>query len=332
MKRLIVLFALGLAICFTNSIIVFAADPLPSWNDGPAKSAILAFVEKVTTEGGPDFVKPYDRIAVFDNDGTLWPENPVPFELAFAFDRVQAEAAKHPEWKTKQPFKAVFEKDYPTLVALGKPGLVELLLATHSGMTTEQFDSSVNDWIATAKHPRFKRLYSELAYQPMLEVLTLFRAKGFKTFIVSGGGAEFMRVWSEQVYGIPPEQVVGTMFKTKYVLRDDHPTLEILPEVFFVDDKGGKPVGIEQVMGRRPIACFGNSDGDWEMLQWTTIGRKLSFGLIVHHTDAEREYAYDAHPKSSGKLVEALVAAPKRGWTVVDMKQDWKRIFAFDEN
>ncbi len=307
------------------------ADPLPAWNDCPSKRAVLDFVARTTAEGGPDFVKPYDRIAVFDNDGTLWPENPVPFELAYAFDRVKADAPDHPAWKDTQPFKAVLENDAPTFVALGKKGLVEVLLATHTGMTTAAFDAKVKEWIATARHPRFDRLYTELAYKPMLEVLAYLRANGYKTFIVSGGGAEFMRVWADKLYGIPPEQVVGTMFKMEYRLKADRPELFILPDVMLVDDKGGKPVGIEQVMGRRPVMCFGNSDGDLEMLQWTTIGRRPSFGLIVHHTDAEREWAYDAHPKSSGKLVEALKQAPERGWTVVDMKADWKTIYAFEK-
>lgn len=307
------------------------ADPLPSWNEGSAKKSILDFVVRVTAKDGKDYVKPSERIAVFDNDGTLWPEDPLPFELAFAFDRVKEMAIKKPEWKDKQPFKAVIDDDLPSLLKLGKKGIIELVLATHAGMTTEAFDRSVRDWIASAKHTRWKKPYTDLTYQPMQEVLKLLRANGFKTFIVSGGGAEFMRVWSERVYGIPPEQVVGTMFKTKFELHDDKTALTILPDVVFIDDKAGKPVGIHQVIGRRPIATFGNSDGDLEMLQWTTIGRKPSFGLIVHHTDAEREYAYDKAPKSSGKLVEALKQAPKRGWTVVDMKKDWKKIFAFDK-
>lgn len=306
------------------------ADPLPSWNDGPAKRSILDFVAKVTTEGSPDFVPAPQRIATFDNDGTLWPENPLPFEVAFIFDRVKRDAPRHPEWKTTQPFKSVLDNDLPGLWAQEKKGLFELVLATHAGMTIDEFEEHVREWIATAKHPRYGRLYSELAYQPMLEVLAYLRASGFKTFIVSGGGSAFMRVFVERLYGIPPEQVVGTMFKTKFELRDGIPALAIEPEAVFIDDKAGKPVGIHQVIGRRPLAAFGNSDGDWQMLQWTTIGRQPSFGLIVHHTDAQREYAYDKVTKSSGKLIEALAEAPRRGWTVVDMRKDWKKIFAFD--
>ncbi|MBX9625119.1 MAG: haloacid dehalogenase-like hydrolase [Gemmataceae bacterium] len=308
------------------------ADPLPAWNDCPSKRAILDFVAKTTTEGGPDFVKPYDRVAVFDNDGTLWPEQPWPFEGVFAADRVRAmAAAEHPEWKTTQPFKDIIDGNVKGLIDQGLPAVIKLVAVTHTGMTTAQFDKTVRDWIATARHPRFDRPYTDLAYKPMLEVLAFLRANGYKTFIVSGGGAEFMRVWADKVYGIPPEQVVGTMFKMEYQLKGDRPDLCILPEVMLVDDKGGKPVGIEQVMGRRPVMCFGNSDGDLQMLQWTTIGRKPSFGLIVHHTDAVREWAYDKETHSSGKLVEALKQAPERGWTVVDMKADWKQVFTFKE-
>jgi hypothetical protein len=248
--------------------------------------------------------------------------------VAFSFDAARAMLAEKPELKEKPAFKALAENNLAALVDDHHRGLVELIAATHAGQTAEHFEKAVAGWIATAEHPRYKRKYAELAYQPMLEVLAHLRASGFKTFIVSGGTAAFMRVWADKVYGIPPEQVVGTMFKTKYELKDDKPTLTILPEVFLIDDKAGKPVGIYQVIGRRPVACFGNSDGDQAMLEWTTIGRTPSFGLIVHHTDADREYAYDAHPKSSGKLVTALAAAPKRGWTVVDMKADWKTLFA----
>lgn len=312
----------------TASLAQAQVDPLPSWNEGKAKSAILDFVARVTKEGGPDYVRPAERIACFDNDGTLWPENPVPFEIAFSFDRIKAEAPKHPEWKQKQPYKAVLEGDVKTLVALGKEGLVEVLLATHTGMTVEQFNQAAYEWAQTAKHPRFNRRYIDLTYQPMQEVLRYLRANSFKTFIVSGGTADFMRAWSEEVYAIPPEQVVGTRFKTEFTMTDDRPEVRILRGEIFIDDKAGKPVGIHQVIGRRPIATFGNSDGDLEMLQWTTIDRKPSFGLIVHHTDAKREWAYDKNPKSSGKLVEGLIEAPKRGWIVVDMKNDWKTIFS----
>lgn len=308
-----------------------AEDPLPSWNDGPAKASILEFVAKVTTEGSRDFVPGAQRVATFDNDGTLWPENPIPFELAFAFDQIRLDAPKHPEWKTKQPYQAVIENDVLTLLTQDRQALVDLILATHSGMTTDEFEASVRRWIGTAKHPRFGKLYSELAYQPMLELLDYLRSSGFKTFIVSGGGIEFMRVFVEKLYGIPPEQVVGSIFKTRYELRDGAPVLAIEPEAMFFNDKAAKPVAIHQMIGRRPLAAFGNSDGDWQMLQWTTIGRAPSFGLIVHHTDAQREYAYDKSPRSSGKLVDALAEAPERGWTVVDMKKDWNKVFTFEK-
>lgn len=302
-------------------------DPLPSWNEGVAKAVILDFVAKTTKAGSPDFVPPAERIAVFDNDGTLWPENPLPFELAFSFDAAKARMEKKPELKETPAYKAVAERDVHQLAADNHKLLRQLIVDTHAGQTTDEFHKAVAEWIATAKHPRFKRLYSECTFLPMQEVLKFLRANGYKTFIVSGGSADFMRVWAEKVYGIPPEQVVGTAFKTKYELKDNVPTITVLPELALLDDKSGKPVGIHQFIGRRPVMCFGNSDGDHEMLQWTTVGRKPSFGLIVHHTDAEREYAYDAKPKSSGKLIEALEAAPKRGWTVVDMKNDWKQIF-----
>ncbi len=303
-------------------------DPLPSWNEGKAKAAILDFVKATTTEGSPSFVPPSDRIAVFDNDGTLWPENPIPFEVAFALDTARAAMAKNPALKERPAYKALATGDVAALVDNHLKNLLELLVDTHAGQTTEDFDKSVADWIATAQHPRFKRLYSECTYQPMQEVLVLLRAKGYRTYIVSGGGQEFMRVWAQQVYGVPPEQVIGTVFKTKYELKNDKPTLTILPEIGLIDDKAGKPVAIHHLLGKTPVMCFGNSDGDHEMLQMTTIGRSPSFGLIVHHTDSDREYAYDAKPKSSGKLIEALAAAPKRGWVVVDMKNDWKQVFS----
>jgi hypothetical protein len=301
-------------------------DPLPSWSDTAPKAAIVAFVEKVTKEGSTDFVAEPERIAVFDNDGTLWTEHPMYVQLAFALDRVKAEAASHPEWKDTQPFKAVLEGDMKTLAASGDKGLLELIMATHSGMTNEEFQAIVTDWIATARDPRFKKPYTELVYQPMLELLGYLRANGFKTFIVSGGGIEMMRPWSEKVYGIPPEQVVGSSIKTQFEMRDGTPTLMRLPQVNFIDDKAGKPVGINEHIGRRPIAAFGNSDGDLEMLQWTTLGDKPGFGLIVHHTDAEREYAYDRNTEF-GRLDTALDAAAVNQWTVVDMKADWKQIF-----
>ncbi len=309
---------------------VAAQDALPSWNDGAAKIAIVEFVGKVTRQGGPDFVPAPQRIATFDNDGTLWTEQPVPVQMAFALDRVKALAPQNPQWKDTQPFKAVLEGDMKTLAEAGDRGLLELVTATHAGMSTEEFTKIVSDWLTTARDPRFKRPYTELVYQPMLELLAYLRANGFKTFIVSGGGIEFMRPWAERVYGIPPEQVVGSSIKTKFEMRDGRPTLFRLPELNFNDDKAGKPVGINEFIGRRPIAAFGNSDGDLEMLQWTTMGGGVRFGLIVHHTDAEREYAYDRNV-TLGRLDKALDAAVVNKWTVVDMKRDWKVIFPFEK-
>jgi len=305
------------------------AEALPSWNDGPTKTSIVNFVARVTTQGGPDFVPADQRIATFDNDGTLWCEQPMYVQLAFALDRVKAMAPLHPEWKDKQPFKAVLDDDMKTLAESGERGLVELILVTHAGMTTDEFAKIVSDWLATARHPRFKRPYTELVYQPMLELLAYLRANGFKTFIVSGGGIEFMRPWSERVYGVPPEQVVGSSIKTRFEMRDSAPVLFRLPDVNFIDDKAGKPIGINEHIGRRPIAAFGNSDGDLEMLQWTTLSGGVRLGLIVHHTDAEREYAYD-RKSPFGHLDKALDAATLNKWTVVDMKNDWRRIFAFE--
>ncbi len=303
-----------------------AADPLPSWNDGPSKKAIVDFVGRATKEGGPDFVPVAQRIATFDNDGTLWAEQPIYFQLAFAFDRVKALAPAHPEWKEKQPFKGVIEGDMKAIAAAGERGLMEIIGATHSGTTTEEFEKIVQDWIASAKHPKTNRLYTDMVYQPMLELLAYLRANGFKTFIVSGGGVEFMRPWVERVYGIPPEQVVGSRAKVKYEVRNGVPVLLRLPEVDHIDDKAGKPVGINQVIGRRPVAAFGNSDGDFEMLEWTTSAPGLRFGFIVHHTDAEREWAYD-RDSHIGRLARGLDEAPKRGWIVMDMKRDWKVIY-----
>ncbi len=309
---------------------VAAQDALPSWNDGAAKIAIVEFVGKVTRQGGPDFVPAPQRIATFDNDGTLWTEQPVPVQMAFALDRVKALAPQNPQWKDTQPFKAVLEGDMKTLAEAGDRGLLELVTATHAGMSTEEFTKIVSDWLTTARDPRFKRPYTELVYQPMLELLAYLRANGFKTFIVSGGGIEFMRPWAERVYGIPPEQVVGSSIKTKFEMRDGRPTLFRLPELNFNDDKAGKPVGINEFIGRRPIAAFGNSDGDLEMLQWTTMSGGVRFGLIVHHTDAEREYAYDRNV-TLGRLDKALDAAVVNKWTMVDMKRDWKVIFPFEK-
>ncbi|MEZ5582656.1 MAG: HAD family hydrolase [Candidatus Competibacteraceae bacterium] len=305
------------------------ADPLPSWNDGAAKTAIQEFVTAVTDKEGPDFVPPAERIAVFDNDGNLWIEQPLYVQLAFALDRVKALAPQHPEWKDQQPFKAVLEGDKKALAESGEEGLLELVMASHAGNTTEEFTTIVTDWLATAKHPKFGRPYTELIYQPMLELLTYLRANGFKTYIASGGGIEFMRPWVEQVYGIPPEQVIGSSIKTKYEVRDGKPVLVRLPEIHFIDDKAGKPAGINQHIGRRPIAAFGNSDGDFQMLEWTTAGEGRRLGLIVHHDDAEREYAYDRE-SHIGRLNKGLDEAENRGWIVVSMKRDWKRIFPHD--
>jgi len=307
-----------------------AADTLASWNEGPAKAAIVEFVNKVTDQGSPDFVPEPERIAVFDNDGTLWSERPAYFQLLFAIDRVKALASQHPEWKTQQPFKAVLEGDMKALAASGEKGLLQLVMATHAGMTTGEFEMIVKDWLATAKHPTTHRPYTEMVYQPMLELLDYLRANGFKTFIVSGGGIEFMRPWVEAIYGIPPEQVVGSSIKTKFEMRDGKPVLIRLPEINFIDDKDGKPVGIHSHIGRRPIAAFGNSDGDLQMLQWTTAGEGVRFALYVHHTDAGREWAYDRE-SHFGKLDKGLDEAHAKGWTVVDMKSDWKRIFAHEQ-
>lgn len=306
-----------------------SAGPLPSWNEGATKQSILDFVAAVTREGSPDFVPPAERIATFDNDGTLWVEHPMYTQMVFALDRVKALAPLHPEWKDTQPFKAALEGDMKTLAASGEHGLMALLVATHTGMTANEFQKIVLDWIATARDPRFKRPYTDLAYLPMIELLGFLRANGFKTFIASGGGVEFMRPWTERVYGVPPEQVVGSSIKTRFQMRDGRPELFRLAEINFIDDGAGKPVGINEYIGRRPIAAFGNSDGDLEMLQWTTMAGGRRFGLIVHHTDAMREYAYD-RDTSFGRLDKALDAAALNQWTVVDMKKDWKRVFAFE--
>ena len=302
------------------------AEQLSSWNDGAAKAAIVSFVTRVTTEGGPDFVPVAERIATFDNDGTLWSEQPIHVQFAFMLDRVKALAAQHPEWAQKQPFKAVLDGDMKALAASGERGLLELMSATHVGNTTEEFAAIVTHWIGTARHPKTGRPYTEMVYQPMLEVLSYLRANGFKTYVVSGGGVEFMRPWVERVYGIPPEQVVGSRAKVRYEVRSGMPVLLRLAEIDLIDDHAGKPVGIHQIIGRRPIAAFGNSDGDFEMLEWITSAPGPRLGLLVHHTDAEREWAND-RSSHIGRLARGLDEAPKRGWIVVDMKQDWKRIY-----
>jgi hypothetical protein len=307
-----------------------AADLLPSWNDGPAKQAIIEFVNATTDKASPKFVPPEERIATFDNDGTLWAEQPMYFQLLFALDRVKALAPQHPEWKDQEPFASLLKGDVKGALAGGERAMAEIMIATHAGMTTEEFAQIVKDWVATAKHPKTGRLYTEMVYQPMLELLAYLRVNGFKTFIVSGGGIEFMRPWVEKVYGIPPEQVVGSSIKTKFEMRDGKPVLVRLPEVNFIDDGPGKPVGINSHIGRRPIAAFGNSDGDLEMLQWTAAGSGKRFCLFVHHTDAEREWAYDRQ-SHIGKLDKGLDEAKAKGWTVVDMKNDWKRVFAWEQ-
>ena len=303
-----------------------AADPLSSWNAGAAKTAIVAFVANVTKDGGPDFVPIPERIATFDNDGTLWAEQPMYFQLLFALDRVKALAPEHPEWKTKEPFASLLAGDVKKALAGGEHAIVEIVAATHAGMTSVEFERIVKDWLATAKHPTTKRPYTEMVYQPMLELLAYLRANGFKTFIVSGGGVEFMRSFAERVYGIPPEQVVGSSGKLALELRDGKPVLMKLPEVSFIDDGAGKPVGIQQHIGRRPVAAFGNSDGDLQMLEWTAAGTGSRFCLYVHHDDAAREWAYDRQ-SSVGRLDKGLDEAKARRWTVVSMKDDWKQVF-----
>lgn len=302
------------------------SDPLPSWNDGANKQALIGFVEAVTKPDGPDFVAPGDRIATFDNDGTLWVEHPMYTQLAFALDRVKAMAPQHPEWKTTQPFQAVLEGDMETLGKSGMKGLMEIIGATHAGMSTADFEKITRDWITTAKHPQFDKLYTGLVYQPMLELLDYLRTNGFKTFIVSGGGIEFMRPWTEEIYGIPPEQVVGSSIVTEYKIIDGVPSLMRSPKIAFIDDKEGKPVGILTHIGKRPIAAFGNSDGDYQMLQWTTAGSGKRLGMIIHHDDAEREYAYD-RKTHFGALDKGLDDASKEGWHIISMKNDWKQIF-----
>ena len=315
-----------LLLIFANA--AYAADPLPSWNDTAPKKAIIAFVEQVTREGTADFVPVAERIATFDNDGTLWAEQPIYFQFLFAIDRVSALALQHPEWKTKEPFASLLRGDMKRALAGGEHAMLEIIMSTHAGMTTEAFEKIVTDWIATAKHPKTERLFTEMVYQPMLELLAYLRANGFKTFIVSGGGIEFMRPWTEKVYGIPPEQVIGSSIKTKFELHDGQPVLVRLPEINFLDDKADKPVGIQMHIGRPPIASFGNSDGDLQMLQWTTAGQGARLALIVHHTDAGREWAYD-RKSPIGRLDKALDHARDSQWTVVDMQQDWKVIFPF---
>ena len=328
MKLIRSTFAL-LAIALAGHAAAQGQDPLPSWNDGKAKQSIVEFVAKVTREGSSDFVPVAERIATFDNDGTLWAEQPIYFQLLFAIERAKELAPQHPEWKTREPFASLLKGDMKTALTGGEHAFLEIVAATHSGMTTEEFDRIVKEWLATAKHPKTERLYTEMVYQPMLELLAYLRANGFKTFIVSGGGIDFMRVFSERVYGIPPEQIVGSSGKLSFELRNDRPRLMKLPELNFIDDKAGKPVAIQMHIGRHPIAAFGNSDGDLQMLEWARQGAGVRFALIVHHTDAEREWAYD-RKSAIGKLDRALDTAQAEGWTIVDMKNDWKRVFSFE--
>jgi phosphoserine phosphatase len=311
------------------AIALAATDALPSWNEGASKQAIVQFVEKVTDERSASFVRPSERIATFDNDGTLWSEQPMYFQAFFVFDRIKALAPQHPEWKTEEPFASVLKGDFKAALAGGEQSLVEMAMVTHAGTSTEEFERIVSDWITTARHPKTGKLYTEMVYQPMLELLGYLRANGFKTYIVSGGGVEFMRPWAERVYGISPEQVIGSSILTKFEMRDGKPVLVRLPKIDFVNDKEGKPVGIQMRIGRRPLAAFGNSDGDLQMLQWTAAGAGPRLCLYVHHTDAQREWAYDRQ-SSIGRLDKGLDEARAKGWTVVDMKQDWKVIYPFE--
>ena len=303
-----------------------ATESLPSWNDTASKNSIITFVGKVTTEGSSDFVPPAERIAVFDNDGCLWAEQPFYFQAFYIFDRIKALAPQHPEWATEEPFASVLKGDVKSALAGGEHGLLAMAAATHAGLTSEEFSASVNEWLATAKHPVTGKAYTDMVYQPMLELLDYLRANGFKTFIVSGGGIDFMRPWTERVYGIPPEQVVGSSLKAAYEVRDGKPVIVKLPELNFIDDKAGKPVGIHQHIGRRPIFAAGNSDGDFQMLEWTSAGEGPRFGMLVHHDDAEREFAYDRE-SHVGKLNKGLDEGPARGWTILSMQKDWKTIF-----
>jgi phosphoglycolate phosphatase-like HAD superfamily hydrolase len=327
--RRVVLFAAGMAALVAPRPAAGQSDPLPSWSEGATKSAIVTFVTEVTRPGGSSSVAPAERIATFDNDGTLWSEQPIYFQVAYALEQVQALAPRHPEWKTQEPFKTLLAGDVKAALAQGEKAILQVVAATHAGMTTDEFAKSVAQWATTAKHPRFGRLYTEMVYQPMLELLAYLRASGFRTYIVSGGGVEFMRAWVEKVYGIPPEQVVGSSGVTRFEMRSGGPVLLKEPKVEFVDDGPGKPVGINRFIGRRPVLAFGNSDGDHQMLQWTAAGSGRRFLGIVHHTDAQREWAYD-RTSPIGKLDKALDEAQAKGWTVVDMQKDWKRIYPFD--
>jgi phosphoglycolate phosphatase-like HAD superfamily hydrolase len=315
-----------LGVILAGTSLAAAADMLPSWRDTQTRQAIVDFVVATTTPTSASYVPPAERIAVFDNDGTLWAEQPAYFQLLFAIDRVREMAPQHPEWKDKEPFKSVLAGDMAAVAAGGEHAILELVMATHAGNTSAEFEAIVKDWLARARHPQTNRPFEQMIYQPMRELLDYLRANGFKTFIVSGGGVEFMRAFAERVYGIPPEQVIGSSIRTKYEVRDGEPVIVRLPELDFIDDKDGKPVGIHKYIGRRPVFAFGNSDGDFQMLEWTTAGDGARLGLLVHHTDAEREYAYD-RDSSIGRLARGLDEAGERGWIVVDMKRDWARVF-----
>jgi phosphoglycolate phosphatase-like HAD superfamily hydrolase len=318
--------AASILLFFTTCGSTYAADPLPSWNEGNTKKSILRFVDEVTKEHGAKFVAPDERIATFDNDGTLWVEQPIYTQLIFALERIKELAPQHPEWKDIEPYKSVIAGDLNNVFAAGEKAIAPLLMQTHSGMTTDEFREIARKWLETAQDARFKRLHTQLVYQPMIELLSFLRSNGFKTYIVSGGGVEFVRAFSEKCYGIPPEQDIGSSAKLKFEHRDGHPVLVQLPVIDFIDEKEGKPIGIEKNIGRRPIAAFGNSDGDLEMLQWTAAGAGARFCLVVHHTDAVREYSYDRNSKV-GKLDKCLDEAMQQGWTVVDIKNDWKNVF-----
>jgi len=311
---------------FLEAAVVHGQEPLRSWRDGATKEAIVSFVERIVAVDTPDYVPPDERIAVFDNDGTLWCEQPMYVQMAFVLDRVRSLAAEHPEWNQQQPFQSVLSGDLKGVAATGERGLVEMVMATHAGMTTDEFADVVSRWLAMAKHPVYRRPYTECVYQPMLEMLDYLRSHRFKIFIVSGGGVEFMRPWVQRVYGIPPEQVIGSRVKLKYEVRAGEPVLVRLPELEFIDDKSGKPVGIQQAIGRRPIIAVGNSDGDYEMLQYVTAGKGPRLGVIVHHTDGSREVAYD-RGSPFGRLDRALTEASEKGWILVDMERDWNAVF-----
>ncbi|MEE4191768.1 MAG: HAD family hydrolase [Halieaceae bacterium] len=313
-------------LCLLMPALAVQAQELSNWRDSASRSAIVEFVEAVSREDSPDFVPAAERIAVFDNDGTLWAEQPAYFQLFFALDRVRAMSAEHPDWRTRQPFKAAIEGDLEAVAATGLEGVLQLVTASHSGMSSEQFSEQAAAWLSQARHPQSGRLYTQMVYQPMLELLGYLRASGFTVFIVSGGGAEFVRAFSEPVYGIPRNQVVGSTIEMKYDDSAEQPFVERLPAIAFVNDKAGKPVGIQRHIGRRPIAAFGNSDGDFEMLAWTTAGAGRRLGVLLHHTDAEREWAYD-RDSHIGKLSRGLDEGAARGWVIVDMKKDWKAVF-----